>query len=228
MKSKLLVLALIAGSATMMSGCDELLSDTDWGLILADWLGTNNSNLRIQDASMTGDLSTVQGLTTDNVQIEPGYDSLDYTTFTLTGQTERGLIMQIVEVDGGLDNLDQPGTYTNNCDDDYDATTDAAPLMIVTGCSKDDPDGSWDYDHECEESTIVVEEDPTDPDVLMYTLTSTFREDAWGWNDDAGETYTVVSNFSARRIADGEAPTEAAGDDAVASWVTGQVQGGNR
>ena len=227
MKSKLLVLALIAGSATMLAGCDELLSEGGWDLVL-DWLGTPDSNLRLQDASMTGDLSTVQGLVAPSAQIEPGYDSLDYTTFTLTGQTERGLIMQIVEVDGGLDNLDEPGTYTNNCDDTYDEQTSEAPLMIVTGCSKEDPDGGWDYDAECEESTIIVEEDPADPDVLMYTLSSTFREDSWGW-DDNDDTYTVVSHFSARRDAlDGDAPTETAPDDDISEWVVGQMQGGNQ
>jgi hypothetical protein len=228
MKRNGVVLGAMACLAIGTAGCEELIDVIEW-----DGWFTESETLSISQASLEGDMGTVDGFT-GGARVEGGFDTAELTTFNLTSENEAGEVMTIIRFDGGLDHPAwQPGQYLvfgsvaeprggpgdgpadpgeDNPGQGPVDRPDDEPDVTVQGCSNDDADEpGWDYDQPAEGVEVECDVVEDDPGAVLFTVHSHFA---------GGEVMT------SRFVYASEDREMGALDEAVVeNWFNGLIEG---
>ena len=144
-------------------------------------------NMLLRQGEMRGDVGSVRGIDSDASMLT-GYDDGEWASVEVHADTTRGSAMNLLEVQGGMDEL-EPGFEGTFSSDDYNETLN----VQVINCSGDSR-YDWDYDAPADEVDVVVTEGSAPGDVLVDYEARTFRVDPFT-GLQTGEAEMVTGSF---------------------------------
>jgi hypothetical protein len=148
-------------------------------------------DLELSNGNMEGEIGAVRGFGDHEVVGLEGWSESTYASVFTTALGDNGAGMSIVEVSGGFFHPDlAPGTTRTYESTDYPAAGEA--FVYVIGCSGDTV-GDWDFDREADSTTISVEENADDPQILDIQYTARFS------NWDNTERSVIGGSFSLQK-----------------------------
>jgi hypothetical protein len=141
----------------------ELIESEDW---------VDYGNLDLVDGELRGDIGDVRGLDQE-ADLRNGYGDEGYASVEVHANNRDGAAMNLLEVWGGLDQL-EPGTQQTYRPEDTDYDSDRLSVQVI-GCSGPDV-YDWSYDEPADEVEVVVTEDEPGVRRVEYTA-RTWRTD---------------------------------------------------